>query len=234
MSSSAKRTMSALARMRALFLLNPTPFSFIPEKALRKFIILILIAATFHYSALSMFFLYPIYQFVVAKSTNDAIYIKRLIITSLMVAIAFSIGFIFIKFIPILAKYALYQDASFTSNFDGLGSQNIAPQLILILVMVLFYKYIISMSTIGKFGLLASALMLIFTSVGFLFPLGGRIGDYFMPVALITLTLLIDTSPNKHHKRIARTLIIAYGLTFFIGAFYINGSGSIFPYTFIN
>ena len=209
-------------------------FSFIPQRRLKPFIVAVLFAALFHYSSLVMLCVYPLYYFVVGKSSSEVSFLKRAFVVLFSAVAVIGVGFQVIQFIPFLSKYALYMTAAFNEGYgEYMGTHNIIPEILAIGVMAMFYRYLVKGNTIGKLSFMAVAIMLIVTCLGFFIPLASRLADYFMAFFLLMLPNIIDVFRDRFSRRFVVCMVILFAVAFFIGGIYLNGSGGIFPYRFI-
>lgn len=209
-------------------------FSFIPKRNLRVFIITVLCASLFHYSSLVMLCMYPLYYFVVLKSTSESSFIKRLFMIVFSTIAVIGIGFQIMQFIPFLSKYAMYTTTEFSDRYgEYTNTHNILPEMLAVGLMFVFYRHLIKKKPIGQLSFMSVNIMLIVTCLGFFIPLASRLADYYMAFFLLMLPGVIDIFSDRLGKRVVVGVVIMYALLFFIGGIYLNGSGGIFPYRFI-
>ncbi len=206
--------------------------TYIFDKQLMKFLFFTLMAAMFHFSALATILLYPLFLLLVDKTSSEK-YRRNVALLVAAVPVIMLVGISLIDNIPLLSKYAQYQSDSFSGRFEGKsGTHNFLPEVVALAVSLVFYRRLVIKSAIGKFSLMMVVLMLYFNMLGLNFSLASRFADYFMPFFLLLLTGVVGEFSTPRGKNIAALLVAVFGILFFIGAFYLNKSGSIFPYNF--
>lgn len=205
--------------------------SFIPDRKFWPFLVVILVASTlFHATALALLLIYPLYHWIVRPETNDKTFLRKIATVILASLALLPVGLLTVRYIPFLDKYANYYGRFFEEFAHLMGTHNILPELFAVLFMVVFFKKIVSNSETGRFAFLMTSLMATVTCLGLFMPLAGRFADYFMPVFLMAFASLPTIFTSIRHKRIATIFIVCWAVAFFIGAFFIKGSGMIFPY----
>ena len=209
--------------------------SFIPDRKFWNFLVITLIASLlFHVTALALLFIYPLYNWIVRPNVDNKIFLGRLAVAVLVTIIALPLSLFMVQYVPFFDKFASYYTI-FLDVFSHLaGTHNVLPEVFAVIFMIVFYKRIVSGSEKGRFAFLMTTFMLLTTSLGIFLPLAGRFSDFFMPVFLMAFSSVVDTFGNNNKLRILMILaIIGWALAFFVGAFFIKGSGTIFPYQLI-
>lgn len=207
-------------------------FSHIPSKQLLRFIFIILSASLFHYSAIVMLAIYPLYAWIIDRSTTSKEYLLKVFIIIISSPVVLIGGLYSIQFLPLLSKYSYYYTDLLEKYAHLEGTHNILPELFALAFMTVFYTKIVTKSQLGQFSFLMVILMTITTSLGLFLPLAGRFADYFMPMFLLIFPSVIGIFRTKL-KPWTTLFIVLYAIAFFIGAFLYMGSGRIFPYQFI-
>lgn len=219
------------ARQGVAMALSFFAFSFMPSGKLKHFIITILIAGLlFHFSALAMLAIYPVYWWIVKKSDTSKQFIKKVIIMTALLPVVLGLGLYLSQFIPVLDKYAAYYTRFLEDFASKIGTHIMLPEIFALIFMIAVYRFMVRKSNLAKFGLIAAILMATVNLIGYILPLVGRFGDYFMPIFLMVFSTFPYYFKSLNYKKLAIIAVIMWGVGFFIGAFYLNGSGSIFPY----
>ncbi len=201
------------------------------RKEVSKGVIIIAIAGLIHFSALLFLGIAPVMMFV--SRSKGKPFIKQTVAISILFPVLILLGLAIINYIPFLSKYAHYK-TTFAARYSAMiGKHNILPEVSALAFALIMYKRLIQKTRLGRLSLIAMILMFYSTSMGIFLPLAGRFADYFYPFFFIILIQFVDEFDTKRDKKIIKLLIILFGLLFFIGAFYIKKSGSIFPYSFI-
>ena len=207
-------------------------FSFIPKRRHIAFLVLILFAALFHYSALVMFLLLPLYHLIVAKPETDKKFLVKTGIMIAALAVAVVVGFQVIEHIPFLSKYAIYSTDAFVEQYGQYtSSHNILPEIASFALIIMFYGHLVrGNKSNGRFMFMTIVLMLAVTLIGFKVPLASRLADYFIAFFILAITSAIDAFSDRESRIVMAGIAIAYAVLFFVAGVYINGSGEIFPY----
>ncbi len=206
--------------------------TYIFDKNFKKFFLFIVAASMFHFSALAVLMVYPLFILFIDKTTPIK-YQKNVIFLTISLPLLIFVSMNLIDGIPLLSKYAQYQNDIFIDKFQGkIGTHNFIPEIIAVTIAFIFYKRLVIVSNLGKLSFMMIIMMIYFNMLGLNFSLASRFADYFMPFFLIILTGVVGEFATKKDKKWASLTVVLFGVLFFIGAFYLNKSGSIFPYNF--
>jgi len=195
------------------------------DKKFIKYILLVLIASTFHASALLMLPIYFTFRFK-AKFTN----IFVLFIISFL--IAFNFNTIVIKlanFFPFLnaERYLSYFDSSFATSGGGGWAYSII--LIATFILMLFCKNKYELNI--KYGDKHFILLIFATVFSFFAPssmIFSRLQLFLMPIAIICIPNLVKIQKPKERVLIT-VIIILLGVLYMYRTLLING-GEPLPY----
>lgn len=192
---------------------------YIKEKKLIKYLLVILLASTFHYSALIMI---PIYFISRIKLTNIKVVIFS-IITFILHTFLYDIINIGVKIFP---QYSPYVGSEF---FKGVSINSIVLPFIIFIVLYLFKRFLISENKTNQiyinmsfYSLLLSILQ---TKVGIL----DRLPYYFNIFSILSLPILINCFKTKSQRILATVILIIFGITYNIYYFTTDYHGLI-PY----
>lgn len=206
-------------------------FSFIASRRIFTYLSLILLACMFHYSAFVLILIYPLYHWVITNSADDYTYIKRAVTVFFTAPFVVVFGIFAMQFIPVFEKYSVYIN-EFIEKF-GYMRRNILPELGAFILLVMVFRKFVLKNEFNKFVFLATAIMFSTTLIGLFIPLAGRFSDYFMSVFLLAMPCIANVFDSGFQKRAFILFTCMFGILFFIGSFYINGSGDILPYMIV-
>lgn len=207
--------------------------SYIPEKRPVRYVLLVLLAGLFHYSALIML---PVYLLSMLSNVKlPRISDKYGIIRNTTIALG-SFGLIAIL-VKNIAKIPFIGRYSYLVSPEALAlasSPNILMKVIPVAVVVPFYKRLVEQDAAAKFYMLLSMIAVSLSAIGYLVRDGHRLADYFMPFYAILFVGIVELYKGKpKYRKIAIGCILAYGLLYFTGSFLLRGSHDLFPYQFI-
>lgn len=201
-------------------------FSFILDKKPGRFIFWTIIAATLHTSAIATL---PLYLLSLISTKIDFkvasfLQILKSLSPSLILLAAFPLLFPIIGAIDLFSHYETYQDIVLAGN-----NYTFLLYLVILIALLLAARRLISSKTDLSF-LSLSAIGTVFMTLGFMSTPIKRIAMYFTIFPLLLMPKFIDMFNDRFGKFICYTLLIAYGIIFFIISFYILNQSSIFPY----
>lgn len=191
-----------------------------------KFLLTILFASTFHYSALIFA---PAYWIANSKTENIRL------LKTVVVPVAF-IGMIFF-FEPLLSLVSSIDAFSTYGNYDiefrGLARRDILLKLPVVLLILLNYKKLkLHNNTMYKISLLF-IIGIILTLLRSFAPYIDRIALYFDVTQVFLLAAIAKTQTNKYEKFLYSYIIIIYYIAWFTYNFLILGRHGTVPYFWI-
>lgn len=200
-------------------------YSFLFERKPIKYILFILLATSFHSSAILCLPLYFLYS----KKSDKKKLRNIVLIIFLIVILNFNIIIWLFNNVSIFSKYLAYLDVQ-------IGSINIVNLITVIpicLLLIIFYKALVAKD--DRLGLLIyfifyATILSQFASYIMYFD---RIALYFSVAAYIVYPSIIDISKNKETKYVVKFVIIGFYLYEFILKYYLWGFSDIFPYNSI-
>lgn len=195
---------------------------YLKERKFLKYLLIILIAASFHYSALVMI---PVYFFV-----NINLTYKKIIIFFLIT----SFGYIFFdKILAIALKiFPMYSEYLYSDFLKPLSVKSILIFLFIFIILLFFKKYIIDQdkknSMYINIAFLCFLISIFQTKIGVL----DRIPYYLNIFSIFSIPLIIDCFENEKQKRLAGTFIIIFGILYNVYIFLSRFHG-VTPYSSI-
>ena len=202
-------------------------FKYIEEKKLFKYIITIIIATTFHTSAL---FCLPFY--LLDFSSKNFSKIKQAIIIAIALFLPFCFNFIFEKIsgIAIFSKYVnVYtEQISYSNNIT-----TIILRLPIILPIILNWKNLTKKDSKNRFYILLYVLEFTAILLGFYMHWAFRIMYYCMFAEIILIPQIVEMCKGKN-KLIVLLYFIIYYIYYFYQVHYLWGNDAIFPYKMIS
>lgn len=207
--------------------------TFILSKKFVSFFLWILVASLFHISALLII---PFYflgtlldvekrKYLLAKSR----YFLGLGAASIILLVVVANVFTLVLGIPGFDKYELYLD------FNEESANNIFfVKLVILIFIVVLARYTIFTNNYRQnaFFLLAAITEIIFLILGFTSPFIKREALYFAPFALMLLPNVIYAFKGRGLQVIVKSLVVCYGIIFFIISYLILDQAAILPYSF--
>jgi len=191
------------------------------NKKVKYYILLTLLATTFHMTALFMlpFVFLNLFD---KKKTNHLMIISSLV---LVFAVVINKGFVIGKLenIPFLNKYFNYQSEREANNYSFYLS------LFIFVLIAIFRKYFYKLNPLYKLFIVMVAFEVMFTYVGFDMVFVKRIASYFS----ISVMFLFSITPQifiKKEQLIPKVLIVVYSISLFILSYWVYGFSNIFPY----
>lgn len=192
-------------------------FHYIVQKKIPIFLALVLLASTFHTSAILFLPAYWVYH-------KFDLTPKRLIIS--LMGLLFVV--FFVKSIAVEIVTFLFGGEKYVSALDSSGAPSY--NLLILFFVVLFWTYMsdnYQLAKLRSFVLLAVA----FQALGIISAYATRIGYYYYIFFPLVIPLAIDTSKRISNKGLVTAIICGLLCAFF---FYVNGSGylEVIPYKF--
>ena len=206
--------------------------SFISEGRKWKFIVLVLMASLFHYSAIIILIAYPLYWIFYEKwpFIKDNNYLAKIVGLS-------GFGYFFVMLliknlarIPFLGRYAYLISPKMLA---ATGSPNIIAKIVPILLVLPVYPKLVQQDKNNAYYMLLSVFAALLTSLGTLIGFIYRIANYFAPFYAILFINTIDVFDDKRKAKLMKLFIVVYAVTFFVGSNLVRNSNGIFPYRFI-
>lgn len=206
--------------------------SFILERRKLPFVLLVLLASLFHYSAIIMLAAYPLYWLLYKKwpLIKDVYYVTKI---ASLVGLGYAGIFLLTKnlsAIPFLGRYAYLLSPE---KMAAVGSPNILTKLAPVLLVAPFYPKMVKNDKHNAYFMSMSVFAVLFTTIGLFAGFLYRIANYFIPFYAILFVNVIDTFEDKKKQRLVVAAIILYSVAHFIGSNMIRNSYDIFPYQFI-
>ena len=194
------------------------------NKEFVKYMIIVLIASLFHYSAIIMILVYPLFNIRLS-------FLKVICLIGLM----FSMGGILFSFIIDVMNKTRY-GYLINSNFDAPAattSSIIAISYMSILVIIIYYYYYKCRKTIFDRRYFTLQIIIWMTTLSSYFiPLSYRLQYYFVPLEIIVIPYFVQKVSDKSIRAIMITSIVIMYLTITsIGIIY-KGWYTCLPYNF--
>lgn len=198
-----------------------------------RFIIIILLAASVHVSALCMLLLVPLYFLAQKLSTQKPL--KQIIVYSFLAIALFAIAAFLIDHInsiPILNKYSYY--VNWIAGGDAGPTPNLIAKIFPIVVASIFLRPLIRDDKINAlfYGFLYVALAM--SMLGLVIPYGYRFADYFSIFQIPLFLSIIKISRPISRQKVYALILVAYGLTYFLYSAFYNNSYGVFPYQLLS
>lgn len=189
-------------------------FPLIREKKPVKFILLIVFATLFHYSAFIFLVAYPLYHLKLSRSAR----------------------LLSIPVLPViyLARYPLFAVGSKLFKHNAVAAQGSAVTLLLVFTLVYaFCAVFLHDDEDGGFLNLFYVACVIQCFAG-VYSLAMRVGFYFMPALVIALPNIIANMKRPENRKISRLCVMAAFVAYGLYALYTYGSDwpMTYPYHF--
>lgn len=201
-------------------------FSFIIERIPKKYLLWILVAAIFHKSALFLLPFYFINRFI--KKNTEGKY-NFILVKSLLFAMGIYLALPYIYEVlqnfSFFDKYSAYQTIAVEGN-----NYIFYLKLLLLGVILLFYKRIVSQSEMNIYFVIFFILDIVLSTLGFASPFIKRVALYFSLFSPLLLFAIPSTFSDRLGKFVSYSFLILYGILYFYLAFYLMGQSAIFPY----
>ena len=189
-------------------------YPLIQKKQRIKFILLVLFASLFHYSAFFFAIAYPLYHLKLSRTVRMA-----------------SIPALAVVFV---GRYPLF--AIFSKIFKKSAAIEQTGAFTLMLVFALVYAFcVMFVHTEEDKGFLNVFYMAcVAQCFGGVYSIAIRVGYYFMPVLVIALPNIIRNMSNPNNQKISRTCVMAAFAIYGLYSFYSSGKGwaMTYPYHF--
>jgi transmembrane protein EpsG len=203
-------------------------FTFILDKRILKFIYWIIIATAMHTSALitAPLYLMSLYSTKIRKGIRASSFtnLVKSLIPSLILLITLPSLFILINTVDLFGRYVSYEDV------DLYGANNTFYLKLLILIGLFIVVKQIVKTRIDLALLSLTSVDVVLSILGFIAAPIKRIAMYFSVFPLLLLPKYIDIFSDRFGKFTSYSLIVAYGVIFFIISFYVLGQADILPY----
>lgn len=199
-------------------------YTYMQEKKFKTFLILVLIAFSFHTSAIVVM---PIYLIATKKYGQGSK--KIILIISILAVVAYRPLMNLAMSIGIGNAYEVY-----LSNYSSFDSREIIIPIIkfipIMLIISVYRKRLIkyNQSNVMYIYMIFIGFILQLTAING--PFIERISLYFSICQIIVLPQIIKMTSNKAENLIIKIFIIGYGLMYFIIYYGILNYASIFPY----
>lgn len=202
------------------------------EKRTKKGVVYILLAVTFHTSALLIAPFLVIGKFWPKVITKFSELVKIITVTLLgsgVVLSAVILGFSsLIQILNLTEKYGAYVNFA-----DAGGNMTMILKLIILGIVLTFRKQVIYQREQAPFLIYAMILNTLLTISGYISTPLKRMSDYLLPFQIILVCNLFRIAYEKRDQGILKSMIVIYHILFFILSFYILGQSEIIPYNFI-
>lgn len=196
------------------------------EKKLLKFLLLVLFAASFHYSALIFL---PVYWLINSKYRVVG-FVKRgmaLVFTILLILFADAILSSLTNF-ELFSTYERYE-----IQYDGLGLGVIIVDLpIIVLIALSMYKMKKSGNPMYHLSIVYF-IGIILSFFSYLADYAGRISTYFELMQIFIVAAIVKVETNIYKKAIYILFITSYYLGLYVYYYVINNSHETVPYIWI-
>lgn len=199
-------------------------YRFIIEKNIIKFLIVILIAALFHSTAILIF---PVY-FLWNKRREGLIHPILLIIFLIILILVIVNYQKVIDFISTFNGMEAYKDYIYTDNRGK--NRDLIIKILILIICSLRYKKLVCYDNNNKLYILMLFISVIISFTGFTSPFVKRVGLYFSIVEILILPSFIETFKSKKEKRLLSYCAILSSILLFILVSYILGQGHVIPY----
>lgn len=191
-----------------------------------KFILIVLFASSFHYSALIFL---PAYWIVDSK-TEDRGLLKRIFIPLL------AIGFVFL-FQPIFSFLTNNIDAFsayslYSIEFSGFSIPAILLKLPVVLLIIINYKKLKAKNNIMHKLSILYIIGLILTLLSSYSPYLNRVSFFYDVTQVFIVPAIIKAQTNKYEKFLYTYVIVIYYLARFTYFYLFMGDGGTIPYNF--
>lgn len=199
-------------------------FEYIEKKQPMQYLLMILLATMFHYTAIIVL---PFYVLSNDKWRKKFIYIGIFLVIFILTNLKLIEKII--DLIPFLANYKKY------INFNGsINLKNIFSVLFtnfpIILLMCVYGRRLMKANKFNINYMFYCIVGILLKLLSFTAPHINRVSNYFDIVQIFLIPQIINFTTNKYEKLILKILIIIYGIFMFIYKFYICNGGEIFPY----
>jgi len=194
------------------------------------FLIISLVAAAFHISAIVFVLIAGVYKFLTYKKSRRSL--RHLVVVYLVMLL--SIGGLAVLFnsygqyIPILDKYTANNAA-----LEQASNRMSYVYIFIFMILVARYRSINASYKYAPYLYTMAALGLIFTLVGFISEYLKRFALFFVPYNYILLVYLSYTANSSRFRKLLFMALLGYGLLYFVGIYFILGHSEVDVYTFI-
>lgn len=195
---------------------------YIYERRFASFMLIIVLAASFHVTAWLVF---PFY-FISDRSGRSIAGIKTIFAISIMLLIMTNLPWAIqqLTHVGVFEKYSVYD----TYDIETMN-RSIIVNFFVFLIVFWHRKLLIKFDDRNKLLILFSGFALLFGFSGFLSPFIKRFVQYF-DISSIVLLAQIPLVYDKKSQLIVKILVYIYAITLFVIVFYILGQSFIIPY----
>ena len=193
------------------------------QKKLIKYIIAIVIAASFHITSLLML---PVYLLFRLKLNKRNVIILISILLALII-VFYTAGIPIAEWLNVPEKYMEY--IRFNTTLDGGGRAYTVFILLTIIGIAINYKTYLKQNQYGEQHIKMLIISLIISALSANSMIFNRIQLYFVPVLIVCIPNLIQICQNKKTKVFFTALIIGLGVLYFYRCLCNNG-GEVLPY----
>ncbi len=198
-------------------------FKYIEQKKIIKYVVTVIVATTFHTSAL---FCLPLYFLNFSSEKFSKTRQVIIMILAFLLPLGFNLIFEYLSEIPIFSKYAsIYTgQLSYSSNI-----MTIVLRLPILIPIIITSKKIIKKDNNNRFLILLYLLEFTAILMGFYMHWAFRIMYYCMFAEILLVPQIIKMFKGKS-KLIISVYFIAYYIYYFYRVHYLWGNDAIFPY----
>lgn len=199
-------------------------FPFIYERKLKKYIFVVILATTFHTSAILFILLYFLYL----DSTDYISLIKELaiVVIAILLPIAFELLFAKLTALSIFSEYGYSYSALFTKS----GTiKSLILRLPAIIPVVFSWKQVFKDNPKRRFYLMMLILEYSTITLSFSMHWAFRISYYFVVAEMLMASQVLSANYGIR-KTIWKSYYILYYVLYFYMVFYIWGDDGLFPY----
>lgn len=202
--------------------------SYIISGKFKKYLLFILLATSFHTSALLLLPLYFLRAIVLNRRYDNTLSL------SLAVVLAVGIGFglpAVIGFgsgIPLLGDYLEYEGRQV-----GIGLLDIVFKVIPLIAVFCTYSMVVKKNKHAKIFAALVLLEIATLGLGSISAVFIRISYYLAIGGLVYLALIPSSLSSHRLRRLTNILVVLYGITFFVITYYLVGYSEIFPYNWV-
>lgn len=196
-------------------------FKFIKDRKLIPFLLLVLLAYSFHKSAIVFAPAYFLY--------NIRINIWTIAISALLVVISF----VYVDQLALIFRLFLFGETKYSGYLETNGGA-VGLTILYFVFSIFLFLFSDKKNTTHQFFFWASVMVLVFQPLGIISQVADRVGYYYLVFFCLSIPNAISGSPslNNPTKRVSEFILLCFLVFFFV---YCNAGGylDVVPYKFL-
>jgi len=202
--------------------------SYIISGKFKKFLLFILLAATFHTSALLLLPLYLLRALVLNRRYDNTLTLTLSVVLAATVGIGLPVLVGFGSGIPLLGDYLEYEGRQV-----GVGLLDVVFKLVPLIAVFCTYMAVVKKDKSAKVFATLILLEVATLGLGSISAVFIRVSYYLAIGGLVYLALIPSSFSSHRLRRLMKMIIVLYGIVFFVVTYYLVGYSEIFPYNWV-